>query len=102
MAPKLSQLGRFPFGTVTLTALNGGVLNNSEFGSGVNPPCGDNPLVCTTDGFGVGDDEITQPATAEQIRVDLPVSIGILGFHFLDLFNGPAGTDPITELYPLG
>lgn len=73
--------------TVTLTAFNGTLNNDSDggydgSGSGL---CISSPLSCETDGLGIGNDEISY--SEQLLYAEFSSAVNISGIYLLDLYN---------------
>lgn len=80
-------------GSVTWSMTSNGTLNNSQAFDGNSAPAG-SPLAFQTDGYGVGDDEITGGLEkGEWITVSFSTPTLIDALYFLDLFIAPNGVD---------
>lgn len=74
----------------TVTAF-GGPLTATPYDGGLPLPTNSFGLAFAADGYGVTDDEITNPASAESITITFARSVKIVGFAFLDLFQRVVG-----------
>ena len=84
------------FGAVSVVATGGALTQSQPFDGNSTPSfcaAGGGSLACAQDGFGVGDDEVTQPD--QSITVSWAVPASIVEIYLLDLFtNNPATNDP--------
>ena len=84
-----------PFGDfIVRVGAVGGTIDNSEPGPMSTGCSSTGQLACATDGFGIGDDEVTNPA--EALTVDFfetdgttPLSLTVTGLEFFDTFTHP-------------
>ncbi len=88
---------------VTITVTGSSLTNNNEMvNNGAHCQGQGGPLACTTDGIGIGDDEVTF-GNQQTVTVEFDQAVGITFLHYLDLFvdttTGAAPESAIAELY---